>query len=61
MDDEPGIGAGDLPEIYREGYVHAIESARAEHDPATDWEGFRDYLWESLLPVFGFEADHSSG
>lgn len=57
MDHEPGIRAEDLPEIYREGYLHAIESARAEHNPSTDWEGFREYLWASLIPVFGLEMD----
>jgi hypothetical protein len=59
MNDGPGIGVEDLPEIYREGFLHAIESARAEHDPATDWSAFREYLWKSPIPVFGLEDDAS--
>ncbi len=57
MDDEPGIGREDLPEIYHEGYLQAVESARAEHDPADDWAGFREYLWQSLVRVFGLDVD----
>lgn len=57
-DDEPrGIGLEDLPAIYREGYLYAIEIARAQHDPATDWEDFREYLWASLIRVFGLDVD----
>lgn len=57
MDDEPGITVEDLPDIYRDGYLHAIESARAEHDPATDWDAFRDYVWGALVQVFGLETE----
>lgn len=62
MDEEPieqrdGVALEDLPGIYREGYLNAIEMARAEHDPAHDWDGFRDHLWQSLLRVFGVEVD----
>ncbi len=56
MDETPGITADDLPEIYREGYLHAIEAAREEHDPATEWEAFREYLWVALVRVFGVDA-----
>lgn len=56
MDETPGITADDLPEIYREGYLHAIEAAREEHDPATDWDAFREYLWVALARVFGVDA-----
>ncbi len=56
-EDEPrGIGLEDLPAIYREGYLYSIEMARAQHDPATDWDGFREYLWDALIRVFGFDA-----
>ena len=57
MGDEPGITVEDLPEVYRQGYLHAIESARAEHDPATEWEAFREYLWSALLQVFGLAPE----
>lgn len=40
---------------YREEYLYAVEVARAQHDPATDWEGFRDVLWHHLMRVFGVE------
>ena len=55
MEDTPGISVDDLPEIYREGYLHAIEAAREEHDPATEWEDFREYLWVALVQVLGLD------
>ncbi len=56
-DDElRGIGLEDLPAIYREGYLYSIEIARAQHDPTTDWEGFREYLWDALIRVFALDA-----
>lgn len=59
MTDEPGITTDDLPEIYRDGYLHAIESARALYHPVADWHGFREYLWNALTQVFGLEAIES--
>ncbi len=59
MDRDDGIGTQDLPGIYREGYLYAIEMARAHHDPASDWEGFRETLWHSLVRVFGLEVDEA--
>lgn len=56
MGDERSITVEDLPEIYRAGYLHAIESARAEHDPATEWDAFTNYLWSALVHVFGLET-----
>lgn len=49
---------------YREEFLYAVEIARAQHDPATDWDGFRDTLWEYLARVFGVdltEADVPGG
>ncbi len=57
MDRDDGIRTEDLPGIYREGYLHAVELARAQHDPSEDWEGFRETLWHSLIRVFGIEID----
>lgn len=57
MDRDEGIGIEDLPSIYREGYLYAIEMARAQHDPSSDWEGFRETLWHSLIRVFGLETN----
>lgn len=57
MDRGEGITSEDLPAIYREGYLHAIELARAQHDPSEDWEGFRETLWHSLVRVFGVDID----
>lgn len=51
-----GLGTADLPEIYREEYLHAIELTKAQHDPATDWEGFVDSLWKALVPAFGLDV-----
>lgn len=39
----------------REEYLYAVEMARALHDPATEWDGFRDALWSFLVRVFGLE------
>lgn len=59
MDDHAGITVEDLTQMYREGYLHAIEAARAEHDPATEWNAFREQLWGDLLRVFGVESPTS--
>lgn len=56
-EDQRGITVDDLPGIYREGYLDSIDMARALHDPATDWDGFLEYLWEALVRVFGIDAD----
>ena len=61
MDERPverdGVTAAHLADIYREGYLYAIEIARAEHDPGTDWDRFREHLWQSLKRVFGVDVD----
>ena len=51
-----GLGVDDLPEIYRAEYLHAIELARAQHEPHSDWEGFVDALWGALVPAFGLDV-----
>ena len=43
------------PDAYREEFLYAVEVARSQHDPATDWDGFRDTLWAYLTRVFGVE------
>ena len=43
------------PDAYRQEFLYAVEVARAQHDPATDWDGFRDTLWVYLMRVFGVE------
>lgn len=40
---------------YREEFLFAVETARALHDPASDWAGFRDTLWAHLMRVFGVD------
>ena len=56
---EMDVGTEDLfdgdPDAYREEFLYAVEVARAQHDPATDWDGFRDTLWVYLTRVFGVE------
>lgn len=59
-DEQAGISVDDLPAILREEYLYAIELARAEHDPSSEWEDFRDYLWEALIRVFGVETDKAT-
>jgi hypothetical protein len=58
------IGGGvfdDGREGYREEFLYAVEMARALHDPAEDWEGFRDALWANLTRVFGIDATDVAG
>jgi hypothetical protein len=43
------------PGSYREEFVFAVETARALHDPATEWAAFRDTLWAHLARVFGVD------
>lgn len=40
----------------REEFLYAVETARVLHDPATEWDAFRDTLWEHLSRVFGLEG-----
>ena len=49
------VGFDDLTSGCREEFLYAVEFARAQHDPATDWEGFRDTLWVYLVRVFGVD------
>jgi hypothetical protein len=51
-----GVFENDPPDGYREEFLYAVEVARALHDPAEDWEGFRDALWANLIRVFGIDA-----
>lgn len=39
----------------RDEFLYAVEMARALHDPAADWEAFRDTLWSFLTRVLGLE------
>ena len=49
------VGSGDLTAELREEFLYAVEFARAQHDPAADWEAFRDTLWAYLVRVFGVD------
>lgn len=51
-----GLDISDLPWIYREQYLYAVEQARALYDPCLEWRAFSDHLWNSLIRVFGLEA-----
>lgn len=42
--------------IYRAEYLHAIEMARATHNPCDDWEGFVEELWSGLVSAFGLDV-----
>jgi hypothetical protein len=55
--DERGLDINDLPGIYREGYLYAVEIARAQYDPCSEWVEFSDTLWNYLIRVFGLDAD----
>ena len=54
-----GVDLNDFTAACREEFLYAVELARVQHDPATDWEGFRDTLWAYLMRVFGV-ADPAS-
>ena len=62
-----GLGSADLPGVYREQYLRAVESARLRHDPASDWDGFVEALWAALGSGLGLdvavvdEAQHRHG
>jgi hypothetical protein len=43
------------PGSYREEFLFAVETARALHDPTTQWAAFRDTLWAHLARVFGVD------
>ena len=53
------VGSDELT-ACREEYLYAVELARAQHDPATDWEAFRDTLWVYLTRVFGLDDPAAS-
>ena len=52
-----GLGVEDLPEIYRQEYLHAVEMAKAHHDPADEWDAFVELLWQALVPAFGLDVE----
>lgn len=47
----------ELDAVYREEYLHAVEAARALHDPHADWDGFVEELWERVVPAFGLDVE----
>lgn len=51
-----GFDLRELPAIYREEFLHAVEFARARYDPALDWDGFVEELWRLLVPAFGLDV-----
>jgi hypothetical protein len=46
----------DLPDIYREEYLYAVEMARAVHDPGAEWNEFTEVLWSYLSRAFGLST-----
>lgn len=53
---DPAINVADIREAQRAEYLHAIEMARAIHDPCEDWEGFVEKLWSALISALGLDA-----
>ena len=51
-----GLGPADLPAIYREEYLRAVEWARLRHDPASDWDEFVEDLWAALVSGLGLDV-----
>jgi hypothetical protein len=58
---ERGFSLEDLPGIYREEYLYAVETARAQHDPCLEWEAFTEAVWEYLVSAFGLDTVSASG
>lgn len=54
--DGRGISIDDLPDIYREEYLYAVEMARGLHDPFLEWEEFTETLWRYLVRAFGLDV-----
>lgn len=52
-----GFDVEGLPDVYREEYLHAVEIAKAIHDPGSDWDNFVEALWLALVPAFGLDVD----
>lgn len=50
--DSGGIGVEDLPGILRELFDDCVRGARAEADPARDFQGFVDLLWRYVDSAF---------
>jgi hypothetical protein len=49
-----GFSTADLPAMRREQLMSALEVARHEHDPATNWAAFREVVWREAALAFGF-------
>lgn len=54
--DLEGFDLRELPHVYRDEFLHAVECARARCDPARDWDGFVEELWRLLVPAFGLDV-----
>ena len=56
MDEPRGVGPEDLPAIYREEFLRAMEFSRVQHDPGEEWPAFVEAVWDALVPAFGLDA-----
>lgn len=49
----------DPDQARRDNFLWAVHMARAEHDPATDWQGFVEALWRGLYRTVHVVDDDS--
>lgn len=50
---ELGLTPADLPDLRRELFVDALVTARAAHEPSTEWEAFVEAGWQEVGLAFG--------
>lgn len=54
--DDRGVGVTEPLDARREGFLHAVEVARLQHDPVLEWNWFVEALWGELASAFGFDV-----
>lgn len=52
--DPEGLQARDLRRVRRDLFRGALEVARADHDPSSEWESFAEVAWREAALAFGF-------
>jgi hypothetical protein len=48
-----GVGVDDLPELMREMFLQCVADACAAVDPAANFDGFIEDLWQQTSAAFG--------
>jgi hypothetical protein len=53
---DEGVGASDLVRVRRALFMDALHVARADHEPAAEWEAFAEVAWREASLAFGFAS-----